>query len=45
MPRDVDDVQGNVIGYDSDTPNSAHREQAAPAKDEDESIPEGLIAD
>ena len=41
----VYDVQGNVTGYDSDTPDSAHREQAALAKDEDESMPKGLTAD
>ena len=45
VPADVDEVQGKVTGYDSDTPDSAHREQAAPAKDEDESMPEGLTAD
>ena len=47
MPADVDEVQGNVTGYDSNTPDSAHREQAASAEDEDEdeSMPEGLTAD
>ena len=42
---DVDEVQGNVTRYDSDTPDSAHRQQAAPVDDEDESMPEGLTAD
>ena len=42
---DFDKVQGNVTGYDFDTPDSAHRQQAAPADDEDESMPEGLTAD
>ena len=42
---DVDKVQGNVTRYDSDTPDSAHRQQAAPANDEDKSMPEGLTAD
>ena len=42
---DVDEVQGNVTGYDSDTLDSTHRQQAAPANDEDESMPEGLTAD
>ena len=45
VPADVDEVQGNVTGYDSDTPDSAHQQQPAPADDEDESMPEGLIAD
>ena len=45
VPAGVDDVQGNVTGYDSDTPSSALRQQAAPADDEDESMPEGLTAD
>ena len=45
VPASVDDVQGNVIGYDSDTPGCAFRQQAAPADDEDESMPKGLIAD
>ena len=42
---DVDEVQGNVTEYDSDTPDSTHKQQAAPADDEDESMPEGLTAD
>ena len=42
---DVDKVQDNVTGYDSDTPDSAHRQQVAPADDEDKSMPEGLTAD
>ena len=25
VPAGVDDIQGNVTGYDSDTPGSAHR--------------------
>ena len=45
MHEGVDNVQGNGTGYDSDTPTSAHRQQAAPADDEDESMPEGLTAD
>ena len=45
MPADVDEVQGNVTRHDSDTPDFAHRQQAAPAEDEDESMPEGLTAD
>ena len=45
LPAGVDDVQGNVTGYDSDTPGSALQQQAAPADDEDESMPEGLTAD
>ena len=45
MPADVDEVQGKVTGYDSNTPDSAHRQQAAPAEDEDESMLEGLTAD
>ena len=45
VPGDVDDVQGNVIGYYSDTPDSAHQEQAAPAEDEDKSMLEGLTVD
>ena len=45
VPVSVDDVQGNVTGYDSDTPGSALRQQAAPADDEDESMQEGLTAD
>ena len=45
MPADVDEVQGNVTGYDFDTPGFAHRQQAAPADDEDESMPEGLTVD
>ena len=45
MPANVEEVQGNVTGHDSNTPNSAHRQQAAPAKDEDESMPKGLTAD
>ena len=45
MPLDVDEVQGNVTGHDSDTPDSAHRQHAAPAEDEDESMPEGLTVD
>ena len=45
VPAGVDNVQGNVTGYDSDTPGSAHRQQAAPADDEDENMPEGLTAD
>ena len=45
MLADVDEVQGNVTEYDSDTPGSAHWQQAAPADDEDESMPEGLTAD
>ena len=44
VPAGVDDVQSNVTGYDSDMPGSAHRQQAAPADDEDESMPEGLTA-
>ena len=44
-PMDVKEVQGNITGYDSNTPNSANREQAAPAKDEDDCMPEGLTAD
>ena len=45
VPAGVDDVQGNVTGYDSDTPGSALWQQAAPANDEDESMPQGLTAD
>ena len=45
MPADVDEVQGNVTRYDSNTPGSAHRQQAAPADDEDKSMPEGLTVD
>ena len=45
VPASVDDVQGNMTGYDSDTPSSTHQQQAAPADDEDESMPEGLTAD
>ena len=45
VPVDVDEVQGNVTGYDSDMPGSAHRQQATPADNEDESMPEGLTAD
>ena len=45
VPADVDEVQSKVIEYDSDTLDSAHREQAAPAEDKDESMPEGLTAD
>ena len=45
VPAGVDDVHDNVTGYDSDTPGSAHRQQAAPANYEDESMPEGLTAD
>ena len=45
MPADVDEVQGNVTGYDSDMPGSAHRQQATPTDNEDESMPEGLTAD
>ena len=45
VPASVDDMQGNVTGYNSDTPGSALRQQAAPADDEDESMPEGLTAD
>ena len=42
---DVDEVQGNVTRYDSDMPDSTHRQQVAPANDKDESMPEGLTAD
>ena len=42
---DVEEVQGNVTGYDSDTPESTNREQTAPAEDKDDYMPEGLIAD
>ena len=45
VPTGVDDVQGNVTGYDSDTLGFALRQQAAPTDDEDESMPEGLTAD
>ena len=45
VPAGVDDVQGNVTGYDSHTSGSTYRQQAAPADDEDESMPEGLTAD
>ena len=45
VPTNVDEVHGNVTGYDSDTPGSAHEQQATPADDEDESMPEGLTAD
>ena len=45
VPAGVDDMQGNVTRYDSDTPGSALRQQAAPADDEDESMPEGLTTD
>ena len=45
VPAGADDVQGNVTGYESDTPGSAPGQQAAPAEDEDESMPEGLTAD
>ena len=45
VPADVEEVQGNITGYDSDTPDSTNREQAAPAKDEDGCMLEGLIAD
>ena len=44
VPAGVDDVQSNVIGYDSDMPGSALQQQAAPADDEDESMLEGLTA-
>ena len=42
---DVDEVQGNVTRDDFDTPQSANREQAAPTKDEEDYMPEGLIVD
>ena len=45
VPADVDEVQGNVTRYDSDMPGSAHRQQATPADNEDESMPKGLTAD
>ena len=45
VPAGADDVQGNVTGYESDTPGSALWQQTAPAEDEDESMPEGLTAD
>ena len=45
VSADIDEVQGNVTGYDSDTPGSANRQQAASADDEHESMPEGLTAD
>ena len=45
VPADVDEVQGNVTGYDSDTPDSTNHEQAALAEDADESMPEDLTAD
>ena len=45
VPAGVDDVQGNVTKYDSDTPGSAHRQQAAPTDNEDESMLEGFTAD
>ena len=38
-------MQGNVTGDDSDTPESVNREQATPAEDEDDRMPEGLIVD
>ena len=45
VPAGADDVQGNVTGYECDTPGSAPGQQAAPAEDEDESMLEGLTAD
>ena len=45
VPAGADNMQGNVIGYESDTPGSALRQQAAPAEDEDENMPEGLTTD
>ena len=45
VPAGADDVQGNVTGYESDTPGFAPGQQAAPAEDEDKSMPEGLTAD
>ena len=45
VPAGADDVQGNVTGYESNTPGSAPGQQAAPAEDEDESMPEGLTTD
>ena len=45
VPANVDEVQGKVTKYDSDTSDSAHREQVAPAEDEDKNMPEGLTAD
>ena len=45
VPAGADNVQGNVTVYESDTPGSAPGQQAAPAEDEDESMPEGLTAD
>ena len=44
-PTDVEEVQGNVTGDDFDMPESANREQAAPAEDEEDCMPEGLIVD
>ena len=44
VPADIDEVKGNVTGYDSNTPDSAHRHQAALVNDEDESMPEDLTA-
>ena len=43
-PTDVEEVQGNIIGYDSDTPDSTNREQAALVEDEEDCMPEGLTA-
>ena len=43
-PTDVEEVQENVTGYDSDTPDSANREQATLAKDEDDCMPKDLTA-
>ena len=45
VPAGVDDVQGNVTGYNSDTLGSTLQQQAAPADDEDKSMPKGLTAD
>ena len=44
-PTDVEEVQGNITGYDYDKQDSTNREQAAPAKDEDDCMPKGLTAD
>ena len=41
----MEEVQGSVTGYDSDTLESANRQQAAPAEDKDNCMPEGLTAD
>ena len=42
---DVEEVQGNIIRDDFDMPKSTNREQAAPAEDEEECMPEGPTVD